>query len=217
MRLSAAKARAAARLRRPASRPRLNWHRLARRLRRRYPRRARLPLALVGVAAQRLYLIERLHLIGAYRVSTSRFGTGSRRGSLRTPLGAHRVREKIGAGCAPLTLFKARRAAAGRAAPNPLATISTHDAVCTRVLWLDGLEPGRNRGGGVDSASRCIYIHGTVDERRVGRPSSIGCVRMGNADVIEMFDVLRVDSLVYLVGGGAGRPLQAEVSDERSA
>ncbi len=185
----------------PRSRPPFNWRRFVHVLHRRHPRRARRPLALVSVAAQRLYLVERLHLAGDYPVSTSRFGAGSQWHSFRTPLGAHRVCAKIGGGCKPLTLFKGREAADKRVAVNPLATISRDDAVCTRILWLDGLEPGRNSGGYCDSARRCIYIHGTVDERRIGRPASIGCIRMRNGDVLRVFDALSVDSLVYVVGG----------------
>ena len=191
-------------------RPKSNWHRLVRRLRKCYPRRAQLPLALIDVCAQHLYLVESLHLIASYPVSTSRFGTGSCRGSLRTPLGAHRVCEKIGDGCKRLTLFEARAAVLKRVTLNPLATVSRRDAVCTRILWLDGLEPGFNRGGSFDSASRYIYIHGTMDERRIGRPSSIGCVRMNNDDVIKVFGVLEVDSLVYLIGRSTGRPIVPE-------
>ncbi len=191
----------------PLSRPRFKWETLVRGLRRRYPRRAHLPLAVVSVASQRLYLVERRRLVADYPVSTSRFGVGSKQHSFRTPLGAHRVRGKIGTGREPLTLFKGRRETRARATLNPLATVSKGDAVCTRVLWLDGLEPRRNRGGCFDSARRCIYIHGTVDERRLGRPSSIGCVRMGNVDVVELFDALAEDSLVCLIDG---RPRAAE-------
>ena len=156
-------------------------------------------MALVSVAAQRLYLVKCLHLVGGYRVSTSRFGVGAFEHSRRTPPGAHCVHEKIGDGCAPLTLFRARRPAAKPAALNPLPTISVRDTVCTRVLWLDGLEPRCNRGGARDSASRFIYVHGTVDERRIGRPSSIGCIRMRNDDVIKVFNALVVGSLVYVI------------------
>ena len=157
-----------------------------------------MPLALVSIAAQRLYLIKRLHLVGSYRVSSSRYGVGSLWHSLRTPLGAHCVREKIGADCKPLTLFKGRKATGQQAVLNPLATVSASDAICTRILWLDGLEVGCNHGGYFDSARRCIYIHGTADERRLGRPSSIGCIRMGNEDVLEIFSALNVNSLVYI-------------------
>ena len=181
------------------SRPPFNWARLTRALYRRYPPGADFPLALVSVAAQRMYLVRRMNLIGSYRVSTSRFGTGSLRNTLRTPLGVHRVYEKIGEGCESLTLFKGRQPVGENARVNPFATISDSDAVCTRILWLEGTESGYNLGGYVDSLRRFIYIHGTMDERRIGVPSSIGCIRMRNDNVIEVFDALSVGSLIYIV------------------
>lgn len=147
-----------------------------------------------------MYLVKNMHLCGTYRISTSRFGTGSRQNSLHTPLGAHRVCEKIGEGYATLTLFRGRKAVEERAQLNPLATISRVDAVCTRILWLEGLEPGYNLGGCFDSRRRFIYIHGTVDERRIGIPSSIGCIRMRNDSVIKVFAALATGSLVYIAG-----------------
>ena len=178
-------------------RPPFRWRRLVRALYRRYPHGVRLPLALVSIAAQRLYVVRGLHLLRSYRVSTSRFGSGSRCNSRRTPLGAHCVRDKVGAGGRSLAVFKGRVATGKYAKLNPLATIGINDAVCTRILWLDGLEQ-HNRGGYSDSARRCIYIHGSADERRLGRPASIGCVRMSNADVMEVFDTLSVGSLVHI-------------------
>ena len=182
------------------NRPPFRWEKIVRDLHRRYPCRAKLPLALVSVATQCLYLVNRMHLVGSYRISTSRFGTGSRWHSFRTPLGVHRVCQKIGEGCELLTLFKERKPVGKCAMRNLFATVSQHDAVCTRILWFDGLETGFNRSGYVDSARRRIYIHGTIDEQRIGRPSSIGCIRMNNDNVIEVFDALNVDSLVYVIG-----------------
>lgn len=182
------------------TRPPFQWKKLARGLYRRYPRGADLPLALVSVSAQRMYLVRHMDLIRAYRVSTSRFGTGMLLNSRRTPLGAHRVAEKIGTNCEPLTLFRGRRITGAKAKLNPLATISSFDAVCTRILWLEGIEFGYNRGGCVDSRKRFIYIHGTVDERRIGIPASIGCIRMHNDSLIEAFGLLDVGSLVYIIG-----------------
>lgn len=141
-----------------------------------------------------------MHLFGTYRVSTSRFGAGSRQNSLRTPLGAHHVCEKIGEGCEALTLFRGRRVVGEHGRVNPLATVSKIDAVCTRILWLEGLEPGYNRGGILDSRRRFIYIHGTIDECRIGVPSSIGCIRMRNDSVIKVFAALTTGSLVHIVG-----------------
>ena len=157
-------------------------------------------MALISVAAQRMYLVRRLNLIGAYRISTSRFGTGTLLHSRRTPPGVHRVSEKIGEACEPLALFRGRKATGEKAKLNPLATISGVDAVCTRILWLEGVEFGRNRGGCVDSRRRFIYIHGTVDERRIGIPSSIGCIRMRNDNVVEAFGLLDAGSLVCIIG-----------------
>ena len=94
--------------------------------------------------------------------------------------------------------FKARRASGEIASLNRYATISSNDVICTRILWLTGLEPGINQGGQHDSKRRCIYIHGTIDEKRMGRTSSIGCIRMRNQDLTELFDVLQVGSLVHI-------------------
>ena len=132
-------------------------------------------------------------------VSTSSYGVGSAAGSNRTPLGRHRVSEVFGAGAALGTIFEARRDT-GR-----IATITTDDTdaevdrVTTRLLWLEGLEPGRNRGAGVDSKQRYIYIHGTPEEGLIGRPASHGCIRMKNADVVELFDLVGVGTPVTIV------------------
>lgn len=133
-----------------------------------------------------------------YPVSTSQYGLGSVYGSYKTPLGTHAVVAKIGDGEPLLTRFVERRASGETVSLNPYATISRSDMICTRILWLTGLEPNLNQGGQRDSKHRCIYLHGTVDEKRIGRPSSIGCIRMRNQDVKELFDVLRVDSLVHI-------------------
>lgn len=178
-------------------RPDFAWRRLARRLARRYPGAALKPQALVSVSAQRLHVVERGHLRASYPVSTARLGLGADWHSFRTPPGAHRVASKIGAGAPLYARFAGRRPTGAVARPNPLPTIGA-DAVCTRALWLDGLEPGKNLGGRRDSRSRHIYIHGTPDEKRVGRPASHGCVRMTNRHVRVLFDELREGSLVHL-------------------
>jgi len=177
----------------------INWYWQARRLRRAYPKSARYPLALVSVREQRLYLISGLHLCGRYPVSTSRYGIGAIQDSYQTPHGVHRVAAKIGDGQAVFRLFKARRPSAELATANRYATISRGDAICTRILWLAGLEAGVNRGGYRDSQKRFIYLHGTVDEKHIGRPASSGCIRMKNHDVIEVFNTLQQNSIVYIV------------------
>lgn len=179
-------------------RPLFLWQKPVKLLLQHYPEHARFPQALISVRHQMLYLVKNLHLLEAYSVSTSRFGVGSMLDSRKTPLGAHYVAVKAGYGEALMTRFVGR-VRHGTATVNPLATISREDAVCTRILWLSGLEYRRNRGRFFDTMCRYIYIHGTIDEKRIGQPSSCGCIRMNNAEVCEVFDVLMVNSLVYIL------------------
>lgn len=128
----------------------------------------------------------------SYLISTSRFGTGQDSGSNCTPLGLHRVAEKIGSGCPTGTVFRSRR-------PIGFTWQGMPDAkITTRILWLEGLEPGFNRGGSLDSHSRYIYIHGTGDEMTLGRPASCGCIHMATADLIPLFDALNIGTLVWI-------------------
>lgn len=164
----------------------------------RYPQLPQERAAVVSVGEQRLYLYEHGLRAASYPVSTSRYGVGSRAGSERTPLGAHRVRRKIGADAPIGRIFRSREDTGlqARIVDEPVAT--GEDYVTTRILWLDGLEPGRNKGGEVDSYSRYIYIHGTHEEGLIGRPASHGCVRMRNADVAALFEQLPVNALVLI-------------------
>jgi len=125
-------------------------------------------------------------------VSTSRFGVGQREGSFQTPLGLHRVAVKIGAGQPLGTVFMGRRAVGLTRAGMVDATI------CHRILWLEGLESGRNLGGAVDSFRRYIYIHGFGDELTLGRPASHGCIHVAAADLLPLFDRTRVGTLVWI-------------------
>lgn len=154
----------------------------------------------VDVPGQQLYLFESGELVGHFPVSTAERGTGNQEGSLQTPLGLHRVDEKIGADAPRGMIFRGRRPT------GELAEILTgpderaaRDDVTTRILWLEGLEPGVNQGGQVDSKQRYIYIHGTPEEGRIGQPASHGCVRMTNADVITLFDRVREGALVDII------------------
>ena len=147
-------------------------------------------LLVVDVSAQRASFVTSAGLLVSWPVSTALAGTGSQAGSNKTPLGWHRISERFGDGAPLGTLFQSRRAT-GRVflpaqcrAPSP-----AEDAVLTRVLWLDGLEPGRNRGPGIDSHERCIYVHGTNQEQLLGSPASHGCIRMSNRDVRRFFDL----------------------------
>lgn len=125
-----------------------------------------------------------------YPVSTSRFGPGEKNGSFCTPRGAHIVRAKIGAGLPLGAVFVRRRPTGEVWTPELHARYLGRDWILTRILWLSGCEPGRNRLGEVDTMRRYIYIHGTPDSAGLGRPGSIGCVRMRNRDVAELFDLV---------------------------
>jgi L,D-transpeptidase YbiS len=132
----------------------------------------------ISVHDQRLMLKNGRKKVAAYPVSTSRFGLGSKEGSFKTPTGKFRIAEKIGEGMPPGTVFKSRRPV--KATKKMLRD---DDLVMTRILWLDGLE-ARN----VNTHDRYVYIHGTNHEEEIGRPASHGCIRMKNADVVELFD-----------------------------
>jgi hypothetical protein len=152
---------------------------------------------LVKIDEQALYLLDKGLIKKTWAVSTSKFGTGNQSGSYKTPLGVHRVAEKVGADCQPCEIIRTRMPT-GEIAVLDTAH-SSHDMITTRILWLDGLQPGVNSGGNVDSRLRYIYIHGTPEEKLLGTPSSIGCVRMGNEAVIEVFDSVQVGTLVNIV------------------
>ncbi len=127
-----------------------------------------------------------------YVISTSRFGIGQVMNSNRTPLGLHRVARKIG-GSQPLgTVFKARK---------PVGNVNDtmpEGGIVHRILWLEGLEPGHNRGGNVDTFQRYIYIHGFWDEATLGRPQSHGCIHVGAADLLPLYLRVPVGTLVWI-------------------
>lgn len=128
--------------------------------------------------------------IRRYSVSTARNGPGEEQGSYRTPRGKHVVRARIGAGAPLGAAFRGRRPT-GEVWTREVAEADPgRDWILTRILWLSGTEPGRNRLGKVDSMRRYIYIHGTPDTEPMGVPLSIGCIRMRNRDVAELFDLV---------------------------
>ena len=154
------------------------------------------PIIFVDSAKQCLYWLD----IDAannrsYQVSTAANGIGNRVDSYMTPRGIHRIRQKIGGGAPRGMVFEAREPT-GRIARN--LDNRDHDEITSRIMWLDGLQPGINRDGECDTFSRYIYIHGTSDERRIGLPVSAGCIRMRNDDVIELFDEVLVNDLVVI-------------------
>ena len=134
----------------------------------------------ISIREQRLTFARDDGSIRSYPISSSRFGIGTEPGSFKTPLGEFRIAEKIGHDAESGTIFKARRALG----PNdPLP--DTEDFITSRILWLDGMEEDN-----ANTRDRFIYIHGTRHENTVGRPDSHGCIRMRNADVIELFDLV---------------------------
>jgi len=128
--------------------------------------------------------------IKTYPVSTSRHGAGERNGSFCTPRGAHVIRARIGAGQPENTVFVRRRPTGEIWTPELFARFPGRDWILTRILWLCGREPGRNRWGEVDTMRRYIYIHGTHEYAELGKPGSIGCVRMANRDILELFEMV---------------------------
>ena len=146
------------------------------------------PLIRVSIAEQRLYLLQDEQVVRDFVVSTAKNGVGEEYGSERTPRGWHVIRAKIGAGCAPGTVFVNRRPTGEIYSPELRRRYPQRDWILTRILWLSGLEPGRNRLGRVDTLRRFIYIHGCPDEDTLGMPGSHGCVKMRNRDVIELFE-----------------------------
>jgi len=153
----------------------------------------------IDLASQRLVLLEDGRRVRQYPVSTARSGPGEHTGSHCTPRGAHIVRAKIGAAAPVDTVFVGRRPTGEIFSPALAARFPGRDWILTRILWLSGCEPGKNRLGNVDTMRRYIYIHGSPDTVPMGVPGSIGCVRMRNADIVELFD--RVDvGIPVLIG-----------------
>ncbi len=134
------------------------------------------------------------------RISTARNGPGEQMGSEKTPRGSHYIRAKIGAGLPPNSVLVSRRPTGEIFSPALRAAFPNRDWILTRILWLCGLEPGKNRLGNVDTMRRYVYIHGCPDEDPMGVPGSRGCVKMRNSDIIELFDRVAAGTRVYIKG-----------------
>jgi lipoprotein-anchoring transpeptidase ErfK/SrfK len=142
----------------------------------------------ISISGQVLELVKDERCLARWSVSTGRAGPGERNGSGGTPRGWHVIRARIGAGMPSGTVFRGRRPSGEIYTPELRSRYPERDWILTRILWLSGLEPGRNRLGDVDTMRRYIYIHGGPDDAPVGVPGSRGCVRMRNADVITLFE-----------------------------
>ena len=152
----------------------------------------------VDLGRQRLLLWNEGRVLRECLVSTGGNGIGEINGSGCTPRGRHVVRAKIGAGAREGTLFRARRPTGDIWTPELHARFPGRDWILTRILWLSGLERGRNRLGCVDTFRRYIYLHGTPPTTRLGMPGSKGCIRLANGDVTALFDQLPVGAEVEL-------------------
>lgn len=142
----------------------------------------------IDVGSQTLTLYEGGVPTVSYAVSTAKNGVGEVKGSYCTPRGRHIVRAKIGSGAALNTVFVGRRPTGEIYSAELGERFPDRDWILTRILWLSGCELGKNRLGDVDTMRRYIYIHGSPDTVPMGAPGSIGCVRMHNADIVELFD-----------------------------
>ena len=155
-------------------------------------------LLYVDIKNQNMYLLRKGNILKGFKISSSYYGTGSEVNSLKTPLGKHEIFKKIGRDLPINAILK------GRVWNGAIANVITEDVdtdfdhVTSRILWLDGLEKGKNKGLGVDSRSRYIYIHGTAEEGLIGRPASDGCIRMYNTDVIDLFDLVNEKVQVWI-------------------
>ena len=154
----------------------------------------------VQVPSQTLRLMDDGgHVLMETRVATGRKGVGEVNGSEQTPRGWHQIRAKIGTGLPENTVFVARRPTGELYTPAMRTSYPNRDWILTRILWLSGIEPGRNRLGQVDTMRRFIYIHGCPDDDPMGIPSSRGCVKMRNHELIELFDRVPAGTRVHII------------------
>ena len=152
----------------------------------------------VSIKKQNLSFFEKGILTKRFSISTAKRGIGQQKNSLKTPLGKHIVRAKIGDTLPIFTVFSARRPT------NEIWNAESHlsepqkDWILSRIIWLSGCEVGINRLGDFDTMQRYIYIHGTPYEKDLGHPVSEGCIRMGNSDVIELFNLISLGISVFI-------------------
>ena len=153
----------------------------------------------VNITEQKMYYIKEGGIVKTYVISSSSYGVGNKAGSNKTPIGLHKVKQKFG----EETPINGKMI--GRVFYGDIATIYTDntksktDDVCSRILWLVGLEEGLNKGEGIDSYNRYIYIHGPAEEGRLGKPVSHGCIRMKNKEVIELYEKIKIGILVLIL------------------
>ena len=153
----------------------------------------------ITISSQLLDIIDNnQEIIKSYQISSAKNGVGQERGSFCTPLGKHIVRAKIGENQPVNTVFIGRRPTGEIYSPSLGKKYQGRDWILTRILWLSGCEPGFNRLGTVDTMRRYVYIHGSPDSINIGRPGSIGCIRMLNTDLLELFELIDVGTEVSI-------------------
>jgi lipoprotein-anchoring transpeptidase ErfK/SrfK len=145
----------------------------------------------ISIPTQSLELYgDNQEVLRTYPVSTAVRGAGEASGSFMTPRGRHVIRAKIGGAAPENTVFVGRRPTGEIWTPELAVIYPNRDWILTRILWLSGREAGFNRLGQVDTMRRYIYLHGSPDTAEMGKPGSIGCVRMRNRDIMELFDLV---------------------------
>lgn len=153
----------------------------------------------ISIPRQTLEVVEESgEILHCFPVSTAARGPGEHPGSQCTPRGWHQIRAKIGGGLPPQSVLVGRRPTGERYSPALAEQHPGRDWILSRVLWLSGLEPGKNRMGERDTMRRYIYIHGTADEAGLGQPRSHGCIRMANQDVMTLFDLVPAHTRVEI-------------------
>ncbi|MEI7839491.1 MAG: L,D-transpeptidase [Methylococcaceae bacterium] len=152
----------------------------------------------ISTENQQLEIVINSKITKSYRISTAKNGTGENKGSECTPCGWHSIRAKIGNRQPIQSVFVGRRPTGEIYSAELAANYPNRDWILTRILWLDGLEAGKNRYGNVHTSTRYIYIHGCPDELITGKPASHGCIRMKNADVLDLFNRIPVGTNVFI-------------------
>ncbi len=155
---------------------------------------------IINIPTQTMTVLDNEQEIRRYVISSGKNGVGEQRDSEQTPRGWHQIRAKIGAGCPENTVFRGRRPTGELCTPALMTEQPGRDWILTRILWLSGLEPGKNRLGPVDTMRRYIYIHGTPDSVKMGMPGSRGCIRMRNEDIVELFEMVTPGDRVLIEG-----------------
>lgn len=153
----------------------------------------------VHIQTQKLRAYEMDRLKKEFSISTAKNGVGEVKGSEQTPRGLHVIRAKVGADMPVNTVFVGRRPTGEIFTPLLRERSPDRDWILTRILWLSGLEPGKNRLGNVDTMRRFIYIHGAPDDVPMGVPGSHGCIRMHNDDLLELYDTVPVGTKLLIV------------------